>query len=266
MSRVYDTDNIDDFNALMAMRPIGAPQVFPRLSRYDSPQAEAIGLIPVEAGIDQLLQPDQYEDALKHAHEQQTLPIYHMHATWRPHGMEWLQKSLLYCWTWSGTGWVMTTRAMEGKPTVLLAPVSMGYLVGWSNRGNYLESFIEGARQDGICPAVDGDFNSQNRSASYWAQFAAQRKLYRIDQVWDCNVAAMKQHCVSGLCYGRSGYAAWNYLSHAMELVSIRIESGVWYWDISNSHPTDKGEVITMTGSRAAPDECYFGVSTVPTE
>lgn len=264
--RVYDTDKASDFNDLMAMRPYGSPQVFPRRELYGSAKALGKGLVPVEAGLDSLVQPDQYEDVLKEAHEKQTLPIYHLQATWRPPGLVWNQNGLGYCWTWSGTGCLMTCRAMEGKPTVLLAPVSMGYLVGWADRGNYLDSFIQGARNDGVCPAIDGDFNSTDTSASYWAQYKEQRKLYRLDTVWDTNTASMKQHCLSGLSYGRSGYAAWIYLSHAMELVSIHIVNGVWYWDISNSHLSDKGEVITMTGSRAAPSECYFFVSTEVTE
>jgi len=160
----------------------------------------------------------------------------------------------------------MTTRATEGKPTVLLAPVSMGYLVGWANRGNYLDSFIQGAKKDGICPAVDGDFNSQNRTASYWDQYKDQRKLYRLGAVWDTNIAKMTQHCVSGLSYGRSGYVAYDWWAHALELVGLVMVNGVLQWKISNSHPSDKGKLITLTGSRAVPSECYFFISTELTE
>lgn len=262
--RVYDTDKASDYNDLLAMSSV--QQALPRTNLYASHEAVSKGLLPVEAGLDSLVQPDQYEAVLAEAHEKQTLPIYHMQSSWRPDGMEWLQKNLGYCWTWSGTGCLMTTRAMEGKPTVLLAPVSMGYLVGWANRGNYLQSFIQGAREDGICPAVDGDFNSQNRSASYWDKYKEPRKLHRLGGVWDTNVAKMTQHCISGLSAGRGGYIAYDWWRHALELASIRMVNGVLHWDISNSHPTDKGKLITLTGSRAIPSECYFFVSTELTE
>ena len=153
----------------------------------------------------------------------------------------------------------MSCRALEDKETVILAPVSMGYLVGWADRGNYLESFIKGAREQGICPAVDGNFNDLRRSASVW-NAVGRRNEFQLDKVWDCRRSAMVQHCISGLCYGRSGYCAWNHLMHAMELVSIRMVNGVLQWDISNSH--NEPDVITMTGSRAVPDECYFFIST----
>ena len=68
----------------------------------------------------------------------------------------------------------MTLRAVEDKETVLLSPVSMGYRVGWKNQGNYLEDFIQGAREDGICP---GDINDHRNIASVWEPLAAKRKL-----------------------------------------------------------------------------------------
>ena len=267
MSRIYNTDVAADMEALRKMKPGGVvfPEVYPRQNYYGEPDAVAAGLEPVEAVPDVLLQPDQYEDALKEAHELQTLPIYHAQHTWRPVGYRYSQNGLNYCWGWSLAGAGMTCRAMEDKETVKLAPVSMGYLVGWKNRGNHLQSGIKGFREDGICPAPDGNMNSTNRSASYWAQYAEQRKLYRLDKVWDTNAragdAVMKQHCLSILVYGRSGYAAWNHLMHAMEVLSIRIENGVWYWDISNSH--NSPEILTMTGSLAVPDEFYGFISTV---
>jgi hypothetical protein len=259
--RVYDTDNGTDYAALLdIVKPsTGIVEVFPRQTLYGSDEALAIGLEPIEAVPDVLLQPDQYEDAIKEAHELQTMPIYAMYNSWRPKGTKYNQDGLGYCWTWSGTGCVMTTRAAEDKDLVLLAPVSMGYLVGWANRGNYLESFIKGAREQGICPAEDGNINSLNRDSAYWNR-VGQRDRNRLDKVWDTRASAMTQHCISGLCYGRSGYCAWNELSHAMELVGIRMVNGKLQWDISNSH--DESDVITMTGSRAVPDECYFFIST----
>lgn len=261
--KVYDTDNIEDYQALLKMRDGKTPQVYPRRSVYGTQAAFDIGLTPVDAVPDVLLPKDEWEGRLKEAHDLQNLPIYHMYDTWRPKGYQYNQNGLGFCWTWSATGCLMTTRAMESKDTVKLAPVSMGYLVGWANRGNYLESVIEGLRKDGVCPAVDGDVNSLNRNASYWAQFAEQRKLYRLDKVWDTNSSNMTQHCVSILYYGRSLHIAYNWWSHALELVGIRMVNGILQWDISNSH--NEADVITLTGSKAIPDEAYGFISTVLT-
>ena len=254
---IYNTDNPADVAKLMNLRGTSAPQVYPRRTVYGTPEAVDAGLYPMDAVPDVLIQPDQYDEALAYAHEMQTLPIYHMHNTWRPPGTKYNQNGLGYCWTWSGTGCLMTTRAMEDKETVILSPVSMGYLVGWANRGNYLESFIKGAREDGIYP---GELNSLDRNSRNWPM-DDKRKLYRLDKVWDTQKSSMTQHCISGLCYGRSGYIAYNWWGHALELVGIRKEDGKLLWDISNSH--NEPDVITLTGSKAIPDECYFFVSTV---
>jgi len=253
---VYNTDNSSDVAALLKLRGSLVPQVYPRRTIYGTPAAVDAGLYPMDAIPDVLLQPDQYEDALQFAHDQQTLPIYHMHKTWRPPGTKYNQDGIGYCWTWSGTGCLMTTRAMEDKDTVILSPVSMGYLVNWADRGNYLESFIQGAREDGVYP---GPLNSLDRNRNSWP-FDDKRKLYRLDKVWDTNKSSMKQHCISGLTYGRSGYIAYNWWGHALELVGLRIVNGEWQWDISNSH--NEPDVITLTGSKAIPDECYFFIST----
>ena len=258
-ARTYDTDNATDYADLLKMSQVAFHQALPRQELYGSAAAEAMGLEPIESIPDVLIQPDQYDDALKQAHERQTMPIYHMYYTWRPQGTRYNQDGIGYCWTWSGTGCVMTTRAMEDKETVILAPVSMGYLVGWADRGNYLASFIQGAREQGICPAVDGNFNDLRRSKAVW-DAVGRRNEFQLDQVWDTRKSDMVKHCISGLCYGRSGYIAYNWWGHALELVGIRMVNGVLHWDISNSH--NETDVITLTGTRAVPDECYFFIST----
>ena len=262
-SQVFDTDKQSDVDALLRLVPQNIVQYYPRRYEYGTPEAVADGLMPVEAVPDVLISPSEFVDRVQEAHFKQTLPIYHMYATWRPKGTRYNQANLGYCWTWGGTGGVMTTRAAENKKLVLLAPVSMGYLVGWANRGNYLASFIKGAREQGICPAPDNNMNSSNRSAAYWNGIG-KRELYRLDKVWDTRSSAMTQHCISILCYGRSLYIAYNWWGHALELVGIRRENDAWYWDISNSH--NEPDVITLTGSRAIPSEAYGFISTVMAE
>lgn len=258
-AHIYDTDRITDFNDLMGMRGSIEPQALPRREQYGSPEALAMGLEPVESRPDVLLQPDQYVDAVKDAHDKQTLPLYHMYASWRPQGFRYNQDGIGYCWTWSGTGCMMTTRALEDKDTVLLAPVSMGYLVGWANRGNYLGSYIQGARDQGVCPATDKGVNDLTRSVAYWTN-VGQREKYRLDQVWDTSPGAMTQHCLSILCYGRSLYIAYNWWGHAVECVGVKYDGSTLQWLISNSHNED--DVIILTGSRAIPSEAYGFIST----
>jgi hypothetical protein len=194
--------------------------------------------------------------------------MYHQNASWCPKGTRYNQDGLGYCWTWSGTGCFMSLRAMEGLPTTLLAPVSMGYLVNWANRGNYLESFIQGAREQGICPAIDGNINDLNRSASFWNQHADKRELFRLDEVWDTDGSSddrMIQHAISGLSYGRSGFLAFNWWGHALELVGVRHDPKVYKGFVAvirNSHNED--DFIELTGTKAVPDELYFFVSSKP--
>ena len=259
--KVWDTDDASDYAELMRMIPSDFVQALPRRELYGSPQADELGLTPVEAVPDVLILPDQYDEKIKEAHDQQNMPVYHMRATWRPPGYKYNQNGIGYCWTWGGTGCLMTTRACEDKDTVFLAPVSMGYLVGWADRGNYLGSFIQGAREQGICPAVDGNMNDLRRSASVW-NAVGRRDEFKLDLVWDTRSSAMKQHCVSILCYGRSLYVAYNWWGHAVELVGILIRpDGTWEWWISNSH--NEPDIIVLTGSRSIPSEAYGFISTV---
>jgi hypothetical protein len=259
----FNTDNDHDVQILMRLKPMpGLMEYRPRREEYGSAEAIAAGLEPVENSPDVLLQPDQYRDAVKLAHEQQTMPLYHCYK-WRPAGFKYNQDGIGYCWTWSGTGCMMTTRAAENRPLVKLAPVSMGYLVGWKDEGNYLESYIRGAREQGVCPSPDGDINSLNRSSAYWEN-VGERGKYRLDKVWDTRANAMEQHCVSILCYGRSLYIAYSWWGHAVELVAVRYNGSTMEWVISNSH--NEADVITLTGSRAIPSEAYAFVSTVFTD
>lgn len=261
----YNTDDPVDVAALKSkkVRP-DFPEVLPRRHVYGSMEAFDDGLIPVEAVPDVLIDEGDFGDALKVSHEQQTMPIYHMYDSWRPKGQQYSQDGLGYCWTWSGTGCMMTTRAVEGKDLQYLAPVSMGYLVNWRNAGNYLSSYIKGAREQGVCPAADwSEVNSTNRSSRYWDE-VNQRAKYRLDKVWDTSSRDMTRHCLSILCYGRSLYIAYNWWGHALELVGIRMDGRTMEWLISNSH--GESDVIVLTGGRAIPDEAYGFISTVLAE
>lgn len=272
MTLRFDTDNPDDVAKLFELHPPESRFPFKRSAPCGSRFARSIGLTPVyEAIPDRLIDWNDLEGVIAHSHEKQNFPMYYLQDTWCPRGTKYDQNGLGYCWTWSGTGCVMTTRATENKPTVLLAPVSMGYLVNWANAGNYLESFVEGARNDGICPAVDGEMNSHKNSRSYWSQYNDKRKLYRLDAVWDTDSDASDKErarqCISILSYGKSCYCALNWWGHAIEYVGWRYTPGTYLnltAVIHNSHA--ETDFIELTGSRCVPDECYGFISTVPVE
>ncbi len=149
----YNTDDPLQLDTLIAQRKSTFREVRPRdYSRrpYAGSAMDHIGVRPIEAVQDVLIQPADYAEAIKYAHDNMMMPMYHQHATWAPEGFVSNQGRIGYCWTWSGSATFMDLRAFEDKDTVMVAPVSMGYLVGWNNRGNYLESFIKGLREDGI--------------------------------------------------------------------------------------------------------------------
>ncbi len=269
MIQQFNVDNANERDKLYhrdpAIRTVG---VVPRREdlRYGSQEAYRTGLTPVEADL-ALIPKDQYKASLEQAYTHESLPMHHQKHTWAPPGFQYNQNGLGYCWTWGGTGCLMTTRAMEDKDTVLLAPVSMGYLVNWANRGNYLESYIRGAREDGVCPAVNGEINSHTNSSRYWDNHDTDRSKYRLDKIWDTDSrngdARMIQHCLSILCYGRSLYIAYNWWGHALECVGLRWDESKpnnLVWIIRNSH--NESDFIELVGSKGVPDEAYGFVST----
>jgi len=265
----YDTDNPAHVQSLLQQK--ARPEVaeaLPRQTTYASIGALRCGLTPIEAYPDVLVPQDAYKEVIEYCHTHKIFPMYHQRDTWAPEGFSSNQDGLGFCWTWSGTSWVMTIRAMEDKPTVMLSPVAQGKWVNWSNSGWYLDSFIDKARNEGICPLPPGvDFNSTDRSSSFWSQYDSQRKFYRVDAVWDCNNAnatIMWQHAISCLAYGCPLYIAYTFWGHALMCVGVRWDNGQLIPVIQNSH--GETDWIELTGSRAVFSEAYGGVSTVPVE
>jgi hypothetical protein len=268
----FNTDNPADVARLLELHPPDRRFEFKKLSKYGSGKADRRGLVPVEDAIpDQIIPFEGVKEAIQHADEMQSWPAQYMQRTWCPKGKRYNQNGLGFCWTWSGVGCCMTTRALEAKPTVLLSPVSMGYLVNWRNEGNYLEDFIQGARNEGICLAPNGDFNDTTRSQSKYPLDSPERKLYRLKGVLDTNPSAgdkaMLCQSLTLLLNKCSGYESWNWWGHATEHVR-------WLWTpgtylnvtavIHNSH--NEQDFITLEGTKCIPDEFYGFISTEPTE
>ena len=247
------------------------PGFYPRHTRYGEDEAWAAGLTPIEYadGVDVIDWLD-LKEVLQKAHDDRIMPMYHQFDTWAGEDFRYSQSRTNYCWTWSGTAAVMDCRAAEHKDTVKLAPVSMGYLVGWRNRGNYLESFIRGAREQGIAPIdfVDGNINSINRNpGTYKEGWKEERKKYRLNEIWDTNTRNGDRtailHCATILAAGRPIYLAYNWWGHALNGSGLRWDESKKnnvVWQIRNSH--NEPGLIELDGSRGVPDEAYGFVST----
>ena len=270
MSRVYNTDNASDIAELRAMSfdGFGGQQIIPRLSTYGEQDALDLGLQPLESVPDVLVPKDSYKEVIEHCHKEKVFPLYWMYDSWCPAGTKWNQDGLGYCWTWSGTACVMTVRAAERKPLVQLSPVSMGFLVGWANRGNYLESYIKGARETGITPASFVPNQHSPNPSSFKDGWEDARKLYLLDAVYDTSNRSkevMTQHCISILATGRPLFSALYWWGHAVPYMSVRWDDKLGLvWKIRNSH--NEEDCIELSGSRGVPDEAFGFVSTKVTE
>ncbi|HUT60705.1 MAG TPA: hypothetical protein VNA25_22905 [Phycisphaerae bacterium] len=257
MIQRFDLDSPDDLSAVLQRTTQFGAQIgaFPRRTVY----GRARGLVPVgEAIPDKLVQPADYKEVIAECHADQVFPVYHQRESWGPPGTTWDQNGLNYCWSWGLTATLMDLREREGRPTVQLSPVSLGWLVNWRNAGNYLESAIAGAKERGVCSAAyTPDMHSlrPNRFKDGWEEDAIN---YRLGEVWDCDPRAMLQHALSVLATGTPLYIAYDWWGHALECVGLRwdekqVNNVVWI--VRNSH--GEKDVIELTGNRGLPDEAY---------
>ena len=266
--RVFNADNPRERMELRNRSMIPTlNEVLPR--DYDRHPVGSFAGIPQVAAGDEFGAPDVlipeggYEEAIEYAHAQQIFPQYAQNNSWAPEWFQYNQNGLGYCWTWGGTACCMDLQQIHCQDVIKLAPVSMGFLVGWANRGNYLESYIRGARETGICAAIDGNINDHRNRSSVWD---SQPRPVRLDKVWDIDTRSgddkAVQMLLSCLCYGCPIYIAYNWWGHALEMVGL-------IWDkskprnliyvIRNSH--NESDFILLEGNKGIPDEMYAMVS-----
>lgn len=266
--RIFDADNPRDRMELRnkSLLPTYA-QVLPR--NYDRYPVGTFPNTPAVAAGDEVGAPDvivpeaEYQAAIDYAHEWQVFPAYAQKASWGANNFQYNQNGLGYCWTWGGTGCCMDLQQIHCLDFIPLAPVSMGYLVGWANRGNYLESFISGARQEGICAAIDGNINDHRNSASVWQ---SRPRPVKLDKVWDIDTQSGKERALqvmlSCLVYGCPIFIAFNWWSHALNMSALVWDESKPYnvvFVIRNSH--NENDFILLEGSKGIPDEMYAFVS-----
>lgn len=256
----YNLDSQVDYNHLVDK--LGVERGYkrgaiPRKSIYGT----VTGFKPFGEEVDKLVDEDDYRQVIEQAHEDQTFPVYHQHASWAPPGFRWNQNGLGYCWIWSLAGCMMDRMAIEGRSTVLLSPVTMGRIVDWKDEGNYLEEGIRGAQTYGL---AEMSYTPDQHSLDYrhykpgWEDNAL---LNRLGDVWDLDnrsKSVMIQHSVSVSRTGASLYIAYNWWGHALNCVGLRWDKSEKYnlvWVIRNSH--DEEDVIELTGTKGVPDEAY---------
>lgn len=264
---VYNTDDPADRLRLRNQSALPTMnEVIPRDYQV-RPYGSIPDIPPVQDRPEVLIDESDYKERVEEAHQLKQFPVYHQYNSWAPKGeFRYNQNGLGYCWTWGGTGCMMDLMAIHAQPLIPLAPVSMGYLVGWRNRGNYLESFIGGARERGVCPAINGNINDHRNSASVWQEHDDKRKFFRLDMVWDIDTRSGDRQNIketlSCLVYGCPIYIAYNWWGHALNMSCV-------FWDesklhnlicgIRNSHNED--DIILLEGSKMIPDESYAFVT-----
>lgn len=261
MRRVIDADQL--------WKQVGAyqfaePGVFARRCMYgDTPSLIPFG----EAYPDKLVDPKDYKEVIQWCHTEKIFPMYHQSASWAPPGFKWNQNGLNYCWVWSLAGAMMTCRAYENKPPVVLSPVAAGWTVNWRNVGNYLEDGVKAVREKGL-PEMKYTPNPHSlRHANYVEGWEDNAMLHRLGDTWDSpgdNIQTRIQYMVSMLKAGACEYVAHNWWGHATSVVGL-------IWDESvannirvverNSHNED--DYIELTGNRAIPDEIIGICSTL---
>jgi hypothetical protein len=218
------------------------------------------GLIPFgEAMPDQLVDPADYKSVIEHCHAQKIFPLYHQRATWAPTGYQWTQNGLNFCWAWGLGASMMDCGAAEGRPTRILSPVTLGWLVRWRNSGNYLADAVRGALERGIATmAFTPDPHDLSRK-SFVEGWEADALENRLAEAWDADTsskASAVRYAISILKTGRSLYIAYDWWGHALSCCGVvwdETQPNNLIWLLRNSH--DEDDVIEMTGDRAVPDE-----------
>lgn len=221
------------------------------------------GVPAVEDFPQVLVEPKDFKERIEWCHREKIFAIYHQRASWAPPGVRWNQNGLPYCWAWGIVAALMDILAREGRDFPMLSPVSLGWLVGWARRGNYLSSAIRGLIERGVCsqkytPNIHLPDPRSFREG--WEQNALEYRLGQ-GEVWDLDNrsrASMVQHAVSVLTTGTPIYIAYNWWGHALACCGVRWNPNVPYnleWMIRNSH--DEDDIIIMTGDRAVFDEAY---------
>jgi len=229
---------------------------------YGSPQARQRGATPISDDLDVLIPWDEMKERINEANEKRQMAMHHLiDAGARPHN----QGRTKYCWAYGLALCVEAGRPLQNMPYRRLGPASLGWLVGWRNRGYYLIEAIKAANQRGFARAElvpDGTTDPRRFGPDWEADALNNRPLAFTDLDRSRGGKSMAQQVASLLVAGKPLYTAYDHLGHAMSRVGVVWDETQKYnlrWYEWNSHGDG---LIEMTGSRAIPDEAY-GVGSV---
>jgi hypothetical protein len=245
---------------LVDKRKNGFAGALPRQTKYGYEP----GMIPMGDYPDLIIPEDSIKEVIERGHAEKRFPIYHQKNSWAPDGFHWYQNGLNYCWSWSLAADMMDLEAVEGKrdaSTPRLASVTMGRIVNWRNKGDYLEDGIRGLIKYGFASETYVPDPHSLNYREYEDGWEDDALLHRIpeDSVWDMDPKYMLRHILTGLDKGRSAYGGWNELGHAMSVVGMLWDKSAYnnvIIQVRNSH--NETEPIEMVGRNALPDEAYI--------
>ena len=245
MSLIYQDRQYGETGGVLPRKPEHA---------YGSDLVRSMGMSPIDESPDELIQVEDFEEAIAEAHAKKMFPMYAMEDS----GLfeNWLQFGN-YCWAWGATGAVMALRLMEGQPPISLAPSSLGWTVNWRNSGGYLVETINAIATKGIAPLENaGDIHSRNeRDFDY-----DKAKHFTCNEWFDGKVTKdlkQVQYMLTALHAGRPEYIAYDWWSHALMCVGMNYNRNARYKvDFIDFNSHDDG-IIILEGSRGMPD-AYF--------
>lgn len=235
--------------------------ILPRMTEvdYGTPQALARGITPIEEKPDLLIPEDEWKERILEAESERSFPVHHLKAN---NAKAKSQGRTNFCWAYGISTATEAFRCQENQEYVRLAPATLGWLVGWRNKGFYLTETIAGAAREGIASsefAEDG-VSDKRGFITGWEE---NRKKYKPMEWFDtvgkrAGAKTMLKQCVSLLLGAKvPGYIAYNWWGHALAMVGLKWDekySDNIVWLAWNSHGDG---LIELTGNRGIPDEFY---------
>jgi hypothetical protein len=230
--------------------------ILPRYMKYGSTEARENGMIPVSDSLDVLVPEDEFKERIQEANEKQMMAIHYLRDSGaKAHS----QGGTNYCWAYGISECLEALRPMENQEYIRLAPATMGWIVNWRNKGNYLSSAIKGCYERGVASsefAKDGTTNYKSFKDG-WQEDAMKHRPHEWTDTDSANERRMVQQCVSLLVSGLPLYIAYNWWGHALMMAGVEWDETQKYnlrWIAWNSHNDGR---IELTGSRGVPDEAY---------
>ncbi len=230
--------------------------VLERTVVYGSPEAVEHGLRPFADAKPELIPWDDMEERINEANAKKQMPMHYLEdADAQPHN----QARTNLCWNYGLALTLEALRLMQHLSYRRLGGPSLGWLVGWKNRGYYLAATIKGAIERGIASAwfvPDGVYTPATFKEG-WEDDALNNRPLEFTDTDRTSERFMAQQCASLLVQGNPLYIAFNWWGHALTHMGVIWDTRYKHnlrWIAYNSHGDGR---IEMTGSKGVPDEAY---------